>query len=509
MSTATATNALTTLFAAVKEARLLESTANLLGWDQETMMPKGGAELRSRQLSQLARIAHETFTTPRIGELLAAAEESAASLPKDSADAVNVREIRRDYDKATKLPSALVAELAQTASQAQHVWIEARKESNFKKFQPWLEKTVKLNIDKAECLGWSKGGEAWDALADHYEPALTAAAVTAVFEPLRTRLQQLLDRIRGAKQQPSNAFNEIALPIESQEKFVRYVAKRIGFNFDNGRLDRSTHPFCGGSHGRDVRMTTRYNLTCVLDALGSTMHESGHGMYEQGHDFNQVGLPMGEAAGLSVHESQSRMWENQVGRGRNFWTWARPQLSAFFGDACDHFTLDHLYQAANVVEPGFIRVESDEATYNMHVMIRFKLERAMLKGDMAIGDLPGFWNKLYKEYLGVTVPDDRRGCLQDVHWSMGAIGYFPTYTLGTLLAAQLFEKARKDIPGLDEGFSRGEFAPLLAWLRKNVHCEARRYRLDELCRKVTGAPLSADPMMRHLESKLLPLYGLS
>jgi len=231
-------------------------------------------------------------------------------------------------------------------------------------------------------------------------------------------------------------------------------------------------------------------------------------MYEQGLDFAQAGLPMGSAAGLSVHESQSRMWENQVGRSMHFWKWARPQLSAFFGDACDHFTLEHLYQAANVVEPGFIRVESDEATYNMHVMIRFKLERDMLNGDMAIADLPAIWNKMYKEYLGVTVPDDRRGCLQDVHWSMGAIGYFPTYTLGTLLAAQLFEKARKDIPGLEEGFSRGEFEPLLTWLRKNVHCEGRRYRLDELCRKVTGAPLSADPMMRHLEAKLLPLYGL-
>ena len=286
------------------------------------------------------------------------------------------------------------------------------------------------------------------------------------------------------------------------------MAKRIGFDFNCGRLDRSAHPFCGGSHSRDVRMTTRYTETCVFDALGSTMHESGHGMYEQGLDFAQSGLPMGSAAGLSVHESQSRMWENQVGRSMHFWKWSRPQLSAFFGDACDHFTLEHLYQSANVVEPGLIRVESDEATYNMHVMIRFKLERDMLNGDMDIKDLPGIWNQLYKEYLGVTVPDDRRGCLQDVHWSMGAIGYFPTYTLGTLLAAQLFEKARKDVPGLEDGFARGEFAPLLSWLRKNVHSEGRRYRLDELCRKVTGEPLSADPMMRHLEAKLLPLYGL-
>ncbi len=507
-STPATHSAFTHLFAGVQEAYLLNSTASILGWDQETMMPNGGAELRSRQLSQLARLGHESFTSPKIGELIAAAQDVVHSMPADCADAVNVREISRDYHKATKLPSSLIAELAQTASQAQHAWVEARRESNFKKFQPWLEKTVQLNIQKAQCLGWPKGGEAWDALADYYEPALTAADVTRVFEPLRARLQKLLDRIRGASKQPSNAFNELALPIEAQEKFVRHMAKSIGFDFSCGRLDRSAHPFCGGSHCRDVRMTTRYAPTCVFDALGSTMHESGHGMYEQGLDFAQAGLPMGTAAGLSVHESQSRMWENQVGRSMPFWKWARPQLGAFFEDACDHLTLEHLYQAANVVEPGFIRVESDEATYNMHVMIRFQLERDMLNGNMPIAELPAVWNKMYKDYLGVSVPDDRRGCLQDVHWSMGAIGYFPTYTLGTLLAAQLFERARKDIPGLEDGFTRGEFAPLLSWLRANVHCHGRRYRLDELCRKITGAPLSADPMMRHLEAKLLPLYGL-
>jgi len=282
-ASSTATHiALTTLFSAVQDAHLLNSTAGILGWDQETMMPNGGAELRSRQLAQLARLSHETFTTPKMGEYIAAAEDAVRSMPADCADAVNVREIRSDYDKATKLSSSLIAELAQTGSQAQHAWVEARRESDFKKFQPWLEKTVKLNILKAQCLGWPKGGEAWDALADYYEPALTAADVTKVFEPLRARLQKLLDRIRGASKKPSNAFNEFALPIDSQEKFVRYMAKRIGFDFNCGRLDRSAHPFCGGSHSRDVRMTTRYTETCVFDALGSTMHESGHGMYEQG-----------------------------------------------------------------------------------------------------------------------------------------------------------------------------------------------------------------------------------
>ena len=493
----------------VREVKLLESSASVLGWDQETMMPEGGVEHRAAQLALLARLAHQAFTAPDMGDRIEAAKAETASLPEDHPDRVDVREIERDWLKATKLPESLVSELAELSSKAMHEWAAARKASDFARFRPWLERTVELNRRKAECLGWPREGEPWDALADSYEPGLQAAEVQRVFDPLRQRLQQLLDRLKGAKRRPSNAFNEHPLAIADQERFVRFIAKRIGFDFARGRLDRSTHPFCGGSHCNDVRMTTRYLETCVLDALGSTMHEAGHGMYEQGLDGARIGLPMGEAAGLSVHESQSRLWENQVGRSRPFWAWARTQLPAFFGDACDRFSEQDLVEAANVVEPGFIRVEADEGTYNMHVMIRFQLERAMIKGDLKVSDLPGVWNGLYKEYLGLTVPDDRRGCLQDVHWSMGAIGYFPTYTLGTLLAAQLFEKARVEVPGLEEGFARGEFAPLLAWLRSKVHAEGRRHRLDGLCRKVTGKPLSADPLMRHLEGKLLPIYGLA
>jgi carboxypeptidase Taq len=498
-----------TLASRVRDVKLLESAASVLGWDQETMMPAGGVEHRAAQLATLARIAHQSFTAPDMADLVAAAIAETNGLPDEHPDRVDAREIERDWRKATLLPEKLVTELAELSSKAMHEWAEARRANDFPRFRPLLERTVKLNRRKAECLGWPKTGEPWDALADHFEPGLGAAAVSAVFGPLRGRLQGLLDRLKGAKRRPSNAFNEHALPIAEQERFVRFVAKRIGFDFGRGRLDRSTHPFCGGSHCNDVRMTTRYTETCVLDALGSTMHEAGHGMYEQGLDGTRIGLPMGEAAGLSVHESQSRLWENQVGRGRAFWGWCHGELSAFFGDACDRFGVDELHQAANVVEPGFIRVEADEGTYNMHVMIRFELERKLIAGDLAVKDLPGAWNGMYRDYLGLEVPDDRRGCLQDVHWSMGAIGYFPTYTLGTLLAAQLFEKARSDMPGLEEGFAQGDFAPLLAWLRRNVHAEGRRHRLDALCRKVTGQPLSADPLMRHLEGKLLPIYGLA
>ena len=257
-----------------------------------------------------------------------------------------------------------------------------------------------------------------------------------------------------------------------------------------------------------MRITTRYKEDCVNDGLGSVMHECGHGIYEQGLLEEHIGTPMGSAVSLGIHESQSRMWENQVGRSRAFWKWVMPKLKDFFGDLTKSQTLEDLYGAANIVEPGFIRVEADEATYNMHIMIRFELERAIIAGDLAVKDIPGEWNRRYKEYLGLTVPNDRLGCLQDVHWSMASMGYFPTYTLGNLYCAQFFEKASKDIPSLQQQFEKGQFGELKSWLNKNIHAHGRRYQAAELCKKVTGKPLSADPLMRHLEGKLRPLYGL-
>ena len=495
--------------ALAREGRLLGSTAAILGWDQETMMPAGGLEHRARQLSQLARLEHGMSTDPRLGDALARAAEAVAALPETHADRVNVRELRRDYDRATKLPASLVEELASTASIAQHEWAEARKASDFGRFRPWLERIVRLNREKADCFGWDRAnGERWDGLADGFEPGCTAKYVEGVFVPLRARLRPLLERIAGASRRPDSSFNDHPVPIEAQERFARFVCGAIGFDFSRGRLDRSTHPFCGGSHRNDVRMTSRYSERCMLDGLGSSMHESGHGMYEQGLDGEWISTPMGEAVSLSIHESQSRLWENQVGRSLPFCRWARARMPEFVGTAADRFTAEQVCEAANCVEPGFIRVDADEATYNMHVMVRFDLERAMISGGLAVADLPGEWNRLYREYLGLTVPDDRRGCLQDVHWSGGMIGYFPTYTLGTLYAAQLFEKAREALPGLEDGFAKGEFRPLLAWLNANIHRHGRRYLSAELCEHVTGKPLSAEPFLRHLEGKLRPMYGL-
>jgi len=514
MTTATIVSAIRTesayqqLLRLAQDAKLIASSASLLSWDQETMMPDGGVEYRSRQMAMLAKLAHDHLVDPRVGDLLAACEGDRDLMAAPHGDAAaNIREIRRDYDRATKLPSDLVEEMAKTASVAQHEWAAARKESSFSRFKPWLRKNIELLRRKAECLGVPRDGEPWDALADEYEPGMTAAQIETLFTPLRSRLKKLLDDLLGSSKKPSNAFNEIALPIEAQKKFVRFIAEAIGFDFKRGRLDTSTHPFCGGTHCNDVRLTTRFHDVNVNDALGSTMHECGHGIYEQGLLFAHVGTPLGESVSLGIHESQSRMWENQVGRSLPFWKWLYPKLGEFFGSATKGLSLEDVYGGANVVEPGFIRVEADEATYNMHIMIRFELERAILRGDLDVDDIPETWNAKYKDYLGLTVPDDRRGCLQDVHWSSASMGYFPTYTLGNLYAAQIFEKVMQEIPDLHRQFEKGKFDDLRHWLNRNIHAHGRRYLPDELCQRVTGKPLSADPLMRHLEGKLRPLYG--
>ncbi len=493
----------------VADVALLESSGNILGWDQETMMPAGGLDLRSKQLAQLARLSHEMATDPRVGDWLSACEGDRSLIADPLSDAaVNVREIRRAYTRLTKLPTSLVEELAKASSIGQHEWAEARAASDFQRFRPHLTRIVELLRRKAECFGWAKGGEAWDALADDYEAGCTASEVASVFKPLRERLTKLVHAIRDAKKRPADAFNDFAIPVEAQERFARMVSGRFGFDYERGRLDRSTHPFCGGSHCNDVRMTSRYSERCLNDGLGSTMHETGHGIYEQGLRADQIGLPMGQSVSLGIHESQSRMWENQVGRSRSFWAWAMKELPSYAGDGMKRFSLEDLYGAGNVVEPGFIRVDADEATYNLHIMIRFEIERSVLSGELDVAGIPEVWNKAYQEYLGLEVPDDRRGCLQDIHWSMAAMGYFPTYTLGNLYSAQFFEAAKSQMPGLEEGFSRGEFAPLKAWLNEKIHRQGRRYPSAELCKVITGQPLSAEPLMRHLESKLKPMYGL-
>lgn len=509
MPTATTTSAYEQLLNHARETSLLGSSAGLLGWDQETFMPPGGQAYRGKQLAQLARLTHRMRTDPRIADWLADCEAD-TELTGDplSVAAVNLRELRVAYDKATKLPDDLVAQISETSSNAKHAWAAARKANDYEQFKPWLKKLVDLNLQKAQCFGWAEDGEPWDALADVYETGMTAATVAAVLTPLRDRLVPLLDQILGSKTGPSNAFNELVLPIDRQMKFVKDVAGAIGFDFNRGRLDISSHPFCGGTHCNDVRMTTRFAQDNVNDALGSTMHESGHGIYNQGLLETHIGTPMGQPVGLSIHESQSRLWENQVGRSRSFWQWCYPKLAEHFGADVAHLDEETVYGGANRVCPGLIRVEADEATYNLHIMIRFEIERQLMNGSLGVDDLPAAWNARYREYLNIEVPSDADGCMQDIHWSMGAIGYFPTYTMGNLYSAQFFEEANEQLGDLDAMFAQGEFAPLRQWLNEKIHAQGQRYRSAELCEVVTGKPLSADPLMRHLEGKLRPLYGI-
>ncbi|MCP4069585.1 MAG: carboxypeptidase M32 [Phycisphaeraceae bacterium] len=491
----------------LNEEAVLGSIGGLIGWDQETMMPAGGATHRAKQLSLLARLGHERMTSSEVADLLAACE-SEMDVDADTEAAANVRNIRHDHDRAVRLPASLVQEHAETASAAQHEWAEARNDNDFKRFLPWLEKTVDICRRKAECYGWAEGGEPWDALAEDYEPGCTAAGVAEVFGPLRDRLRDLIAEIVASGAQPDGRLDGIELPRDRQMDFCMDVAERIGFDRERGRLDVSTHPFCGGSHCDDVRMTTRFHDGMLTDAVSSTMHESGHAMYEQGLRYEAFGTPCGSSVSLGIHESQSRMWENQVGRSESFWRFATPMLERHFGAAVAGIDARAAFESANRVAPGFIRVEADEATYNMHVMIRFELERAMLTGDLEPAGVPEAWNAAYRDYLGLEVPDDRRGCLQDVHWSMGALGYFPTYTLGNLYCAQIFEHACEVMPGLVDGFADGEFSGLLDWLRSNIHVHGRRYSPAQLCERITGRPLSADPLMRYLEGKFRPLYGI-
>lgn len=496
-----------------REWSALGAAASLLGWDQETYMPHAAAPFRAEQQAVLAALVHQKSTHPRVGELIAACEAD-PNLTGDPASpaAANIREFRRDYDLAVKLPEDLVAEIAKVSSQSQEVWKEARAKSDFPMFAPWLEKVLNLTRRKAECLGAPPGGELYDALLDEYEPGATAKEIEAIFTPLRARLAALIARVMDVGTPPNLAPLSIKADPHRQHDLGQFILKAIGFDLSSGRLDVTTHPFCSGMAPGDTRLTTRYRDERFTDALYGTLHEAGHGLYEQGLPKLGAeplfGQPLSQAVSLGIHESQSRLWENFVGRSREFWQWAMPFARLAFAPALDTCTPNDMFRAVNTASPSLIRVEADEATYNLHVMVRFEIERALISGKLAVKDLPEAWNAKYKALLGIDVPDDRRGCLQDVHWSFGLIGYFPTYTLGNLYAAQMWHAIAKAMPDTPTRIARGEFAPLLQWLRDNVHAHGRRYRAADLCVRATGAPLSADHLIAHLESRILPVYGL-
>jgi carboxypeptidase Taq len=489
-----------------KECKTLESCGSLLGWDERTYMPREGSTHRAEQMALIARLTHEMLTAPQVGELLAEVEGSTLVKDRESVAAVNVREIRHIYDRAVKIPKELVEELARITTRAQQVWQEARQASNFAAFQPWLEKIVTLKQREAEAIGYKESP--YDALLDEYEPGATTAEITRIFAGLRDDLVPLIAAIVESGRQPKRELLQRDFPVDRQRVFSQEAAAAIGFDFTAGRLDVTTHPFCSGIGPGDCRLTTRYNPRFFNEAFFGTLHESGHGIYDQGLPAEHFGTPMGCAVSLGIHESQSRLWENQVGRGRPFWEHFFPRARQVFVEALHDVALDDWLGAINDVQPSFIRVEADEATYNMHIILRFEMEQALVGGDLKPADVPGAWNEKFTQFFGLTPPDDRLGCLQDIHWSMGGLGYFPTYTLGNLFAAQFMEQARQDLGDPDADFRRGEFGRLKGWLNEKIHHQGQRYRARDLCRKITGRPLSHKPLLAYLRKKYEPLYGI-
>lgn len=494
------------LVARYKKVSVLGSITALSSWDQETYMPAGGTAARADQSALLSGMLHEWSTNDEIGKLLSTCESG--DFPHDSIMAANIREWRRDYDRERKLPTEHVEQLARTRTVAQEQWAKARKASDFSIFSPYLKTMLELTRKSARYYGWPADGEPYDALLEGYEPDTTSKDIEKVFTPLRDRLASLIAEVAKAPRKPDGSIHKKLVPRDQQEKFVRFVAEKIGFNFTNGRLDISTHPFCSGIAPGDTRMTTRFHDDNVMDALSSTMHEAGHGIYEQNLCKENFGTPCGDAVSLGIHESQSRGWENNVGRSRAFWEWCLPYAQKFMPEAFADMTVDKVYAAQNIVKPSYIRVEADETTYNLHIMLRFELERALIQGDIEVDDVPRAWNERFKKYLGFEVDNDANGCLQDVHWSFGLIGYFPTYTLGNLYACQFFDAANEAIPDLDEQIRKGEFLQLRQWLTENIHQHGRRYTAAELCKRVTGKSLSAEPLMKYLEGTIRPIYGI-
>lgn len=487
----------------VRELNTARAVEALLDWDQETLMPPRGAEDRAAQISLLAGIIHERLTSPELGEALERLERDGVA---DSFEAaVVVRELRREYERATRLPRELVRELARVCTLAKGVWAEARRESDFARFAPHLRRIMALKRESADCIGWTT--EPYDALLDEFEPGARAAEIATLFQSVQADLLALLERIRGARRRPDLSVLERPYDAGALDRVVRAIAAALGYDFSAGRLDVSAHPFCTSFSPRDVRITTRYTEKLVSNPIFSVIHEVGHALYEQGFEPQHAYTPLAAAVSLGIHESQSRLWENLVGRSRPFWEHFYPQLCAALPHLAD-VSLDDWHFAINDVRPSLIRVDADEVTYNLHILLRFDLERRLIRGELDVDDVPAAWNARMKELLGISPSTDAEGCLQDIHWSSGLVGYFPTYALGNLYAAQFFEAARRDLPDLERQFAAGRFLPLREWLREKIHRHGRSYRAAELVQRVTGRPLSKEPFVAHLTSKFEPLYGL-
>jgi carboxypeptidase Taq len=474
----------------------LARISRVLGWDQQTVMPPAGFRHRADHLSTLSRLAHELLTDSETGRLLDELRATEELLDPDSDDAALIRMTRRDYEKAVRVPTDLRAEMARAAAEAWPVWVEAKAESSFEKFLPALERTVELRRRYVECF--EGVAEPYDVLLDDFEPGTTTAEVRDVFEEIRPELIALVAELRD--QDVDDSFLRGAFPVECQEKLAHEVVELFAFRPDTWRLDPTEHPFASGAGVDDIRITTHY-YPDSMKSLFSTMHEYGHGLYTHQLPRELARLPTGGPASLGIHESQSRLWENLVGRSAPFWRCFYPNAQEAFPEPLRDVELERFVAGINKVRPSLIRIKADEVTYGLHIMLRFELEQDIINGRVALRDLPQAWNAKMSEYLGVDVPDDANGVLQDTHWASGLIGYFPTYLLGTVMSVQIWQKALEDVPDLEDQVERGEFAPLRQWLERNIHRHGRKFLPQEVLTKATGATLDARPYLTYLRAK--------
>jgi carboxypeptidase Taq len=473
------------------------STA-LLQWDQETYLPPKGAAVRGQQIATLSEIAHQLFTDEKLGDLLNELEEKNDLTENEKR---NVELTKEDYDKNKKYSSAFVRKLAEQINRSFHAWIEARKQNRFAIFEKELDDLLQLKRQETEILGYSR--HPYDALLNEFEKGSTVEMLDGIFTEFFPSLKMVLERINN-KPQVNDSFLHQHFSKQQQWEWGMYLVKELHFDMEGGRQDISEHPFTINFANSDVRITTRIDENDFNSMTWSCIHEVGHALYEQGLPGDQYGLPLGEAASLGIHESQSRLWENNVGRSLSFWKYYYPMLQTRFPEQLAKVSVEDFYKAINKVEPSLIRTEADEVTYHFHVIIRYELEKKLIEGSLKTNDIPAFWNEHYEKYLGIKVPEDKKGCLQDVHWSHGSLGYFPTYSLGSFFAAQFYSAIQKSTADTENKMEKGDTTAILGWLRKNVHSFGRKYTSNELCFKVTGKSLDTSFFVDYLLHK----YGL-
>jgi carboxypeptidase Taq len=480
----------------------LRLTAGLLNWDQQTMMPTRGGPRRADTLATLERISHARFVSAETGRLLAAADAELGGEDPDSDDVRLVALVQRRWDKARRVPTELAAELAKAASVGQEAWIAARRDQDFDAFAPYLETNVELARRYAECF--EDFDCAYDALLDDYEPQMSSARVARLFDELKRALVPLIAQL--AQRDLDSSVLHGNFPVQTQRQLVSEVLKMMGFDAAAWRLDDAVHPFASSFGATDVRITTRWDESYLSVGLFGAMHECGHGLYEAGIPPALQRLPLGHGESLGMHESQSRLWENMVGRGRSFSGVLAPRIAALFDGALD---ADTLFRAVNRVSPSFIRVEADEATYGLHIILRFELEQELIAGTLAVRDVPEAWNSRVRDYLGLEVANPADGALQDVHWSAGLIGYFPTYALGNMIAGQLWQQVHLDLPDIEQQIAAGDLSGLRGWLLENVHRHGSKFRTDELLERVIGGSIEVGPFVSYLQQKLSDVYGVA